>query len=290
MHFEWIGQLKEDLGRADAQGGAGVPGGALVPLVLHVPHARSAMPTEVLAEFVVDAAELATHQLRSVDHFTDELFGADFAACMRVEFPICRLAVDPERFEVDEHEPMAARGLGVLYERGHDGSVIRTPVTGARRQELLDRWYRPHHARLAEAVAQGIDARGRVLIVDCHSFPAEPLAVDHDRRVPRPDLCIGTAGIHTPAALVDAAQACCWRWGFSVEVDAPYAGAVVPIDRLGTDPRVQSVMVEVNRALYMRVEGGNAVKTDGFWRMRAFLTELVDALRDAAAPSKEVSR
>ena len=290
MHFEWIGRLKEDLGRSEAQGGAAGPGGALVPLVLHLPHARSAMPPEVLAEFVVDAAELESHQLRSVDHFTDELFGADFAACMRVEFPICRLAVDPERFEVDEHEPMAARGLGVLYERGHDGSVIRTPVTGARRQELLDRWYRPHHARLAEAVAQGIDARGRVLIVDCHSFPAEPLAVDHDRRVPRPDLCIGTAGIHTPAALVDAAQACCWRWGFSVEVDAPYAGAVVPIDRLGTDPRVQSVMVEVNRALYMRVEGGNAVKTDGFWRMRAFLTELVDALRDAAAPSKEVSR
>lgn len=290
MHFEWIGQLKEDLGRSEAQGGAAAPSGALVPLVLHVPHARSAMPPEVLAEFVVDAAELESHQLRSVDHFTDELFGADFAACTRVEFPISRLAVDPERFELDEREPMAARGLGVLYERGHDGCVIRRPVTGARRQELLDRWYRPHHARLAEAVAQAIDARGRVLVVDCHSFPPEPLAVDHDRRVPRPDLCIGTAGIHTPAALVDAAHCCCWRWGFSVQVDAPYAGSIVPIDRLGTDPRVQSVMVEVNRALYMRAEGGKPVKTDGFWRLRAFLTELVEALRDAAAQAKEVTR
>jgi hypothetical protein len=57
---------------------------------------------------------------------------------------------------------MAAKGLGVLYERGHDGTRIRRPLDPARRQWYLDRWYRPHHQRLTDAADAALARAGRV--------------------------------------------------------------------------------------------------------------------------------
>ena len=39
--------------------------------------------------------------------------------------------------------------------------------------------------------------------------------------------------------------------GWSVELNQPFAGALVPSSRYGKDRRVQGVMVEVNRKLYL---------------------------------------
>ena len=39
--------------------------------------------------------------------------------------------------------------------------------------------------------------------------------------------------------------------GYSVAVDAPFAGALVPLSYYRKDDRVLSVMIEVNRRLYM---------------------------------------
>jgi len=264
--------------------------GGPLPVILHVPHASTVVPEECLGDYLVDAARLRQHLAASTDHFTDELFapdglGPDVAV---VRFPISRLAVDPERFEDDAHEVMAQHGLGVLYERGHDGTPLRGPLTPARRAWYLDRWYRPHHAALERAVDAALERAGCALIVDCHSFPAEPLALDLDRRTPRPDACLGTAGAHTPSWLVEAG--CRWAatQGWSIDVDAPYAGSIVPSKRLGRDPRVFSVMVELNRARYMALDGTQARRTDGFAEARAFAAGMVRALRDAVGA--EVAR
>jgi len=50
----------------------------------------------------------------------------------------------------------------------------------------------------------------------------------------------------------------------------------------GLDARVLSVMIEVNRKRYMRLDGTCAVRTDGFEPTKAFVAGLVEALRDAA--------
>jgi len=250
--------------------------------ILHLPHASLAIPPEALPDYVVSRDILDEHLARSTDHFTDELFRATDAGTCTVPHEISRLAVDPERFEDDAREPMAAKGLGVLYERGHDGTRIRRPLDPARRQWYLDRWYRPHHQRLTDATDAALARAGRVLIIDAHSYPDEPLAVDADKTQPRPDACIGTAGIHTPAALVAAAVAYCRSVGWSLGIDAPYAGSIVPMKHFGLDARVMSVMIEINRKRYMRLDGTRAVRTDEFEPTKAFVAGLVEALRDAA--------
>ena len=82
----------------------------MLPLVLHIPHASTAIPDDCLGDFLIDRGRLAKNLAASTDHFTDELFAMAGAGISTVAFPISRLVVDPERFEDDAQEPMAARG------------------------------------------------------------------------------------------------------------------------------------------------------------------------------------
>ncbi len=258
------------------------------PLILHVPHASTAIPAECCRDFLVDAVTLSTHVTASTDHFTDELFLMSGDGMVTVAFPISRLAVDPERFEDDAQEPMAARGLGVLYQCGHDGQRIRRELSPERRAWYLDRWYRPHHAALEAAVDLALHRHGHALIIDCHSYPDVPLAVDLDQSRPRPDGCFGTSGIHTPSWLVEAGMRFASSQGWSFGIDQPYAGSIVPMQHYGKDPRVLSIMVEVNRKRYMTVEGNQAVKSTGFDETRRFLRGLISELRSEAGVRRNI--
>ena len=254
----------------------------MLPLILHIPHASTAIPDECFGDFLIDQACLAKHLAASTDHFTDELFAMVGVGISTFAFPISRIVVDPERFEDDAREPMAARGLGVLYECGHDGERIRSSIQPERRAWYLDRWYRPHHAALESAVNRAIERSGHALIIDCHSYPDIPLAVDLDQSTPRPDGCFGTSGIHTPAWLVDAGMRFASARGWTFGIDQPYAGSMVPMQHFGKDARVLSIMVEINRKRYTMLEGDTAVKAAGFDSAREFVLGLVSCLRTAA--------
>jgi N-formylglutamate deformylase len=151
---------------------------------------------------------------------------------------------------------MAARGMGAVYTRTADGRPLREAVHAADRERLLADWYDPHHRRLAQAVERALDNHDYCLIIDCHSFPFVPLPCDLDSSVARPAICIGTDSFHTPPWLAAAAIDFCERRELTVAVDKPYAGSIVPSRWYRTDPRVLSIMVEVNRALYVHEVNG----------------------------------
>jgi N-formylglutamate amidohydrolase len=278
-------ERREKVLRAKAKRDAKQP----VPLVLHIPHSKVAIPASLKREFVVRHKKLSAHLAASTDHFTDELFDSNLPNTQALIFPISRLAVDPERFERDSLEPMAKRGLGVLYERGHDGNVTRRPITGARREEILAAWYRLHHDWLTQAVDDALARAPRALVIDCHTFPDVPFATDANHDVPRPDVCIGTAGIHTPQWLVHAATKWCKSQGWSVRVDAPYSGSIVPLNHNGKDRRVLSIMIEINRARYMNLEGTQAVRRSSFKKCQRFVAGLVATLRASVARDNAVN-
>jgi N-formylglutamate amidohydrolase len=129
----------------------------------------------------------------------------------------------------------------------------------------------------------------RALVIDCHTFPDVPFAMDHDQKVPRPDVCIGTAGMHTPAWLVRAATKWCKSQGWSVRVDAPYSGSMVPLKHNSKDRRVLSLMIEINRARYMELQGTQAVRRSSLKKCKRFVAGLVAALRAAVARDNAVN-
>jgi N-formylglutamate deformylase len=233
-------------------------------VVLHIPHSSREIPTDERWAIHLDDAALDTELLRMTDSYTDELFPATPVEADRVIFPLSRLVCDVERFPSDEDEPMTARGMGVAYVRTSFGDVLRGKPYAAHRQALLDRWYWPHHAKLERAVNDVIMRSGACLIVDCHSFASVALPYELDQTSERADICVGTDSFHTPSTVRDAIVKAAQKEGYSVAVDAPFAGALVPLSAYRKDRRVLSVMIEeVNRRLYMDELTGQKRRTSG---------------------------
>jgi N-formylglutamate amidohydrolase len=204
----------------------------------------------------LDDAGLRNELLRMTDAYTDELFPVTPVEAGCVVFPISRLVCDVERFSSDEDEPMAARGMGVIYTRTSQGEPLRSDPTPLERQHILDRWYWPHHLKLERLVNEVISQMGQCIIIDCHSFPSIALPYEMDHSNNRPDICIGTDPFHTPTFLSDALIAAVKAFKFSVAINTPFAGALVPIAYYRKDRRVWSVMIEVNRRVYMDEKTG----------------------------------
>lgn len=225
-------------------------------IVWHLPHDATEIPLKVRDQFVLADEALAGEILRMTDHATMRLFGLDPYDQTVVRAPVSRLVVDVERFPDDADEPMAARGMGVIYQAASDGRPLRRPLSPEERQSLLDEWYCPHHRRLEAAVDQVLARHGLCLLIDCHSFPSKPLPYEPDQNPVRPEICLGTDDYHTPDQIRQSALDAFRSEGFDVAVNRPFAGALVPLSRYRKDPRVSALMVEVNRGLYMDESNG----------------------------------
>jgi N-formylglutamate amidohydrolase len=244
------------------------------PLVLHIPHSFTVIPDGVRSTLLLTDTEVRQELLRLTDAHTDELFFCDGIASVR--FPVSRIVVDPERFENDSAEIMSKVGMGVVYTRTCDGRPLRHSPTPSDREALLAAYYHPHHAALTDAVATAVGEHGRCLVVDCHSFPSFPLPYELDQRPERPDICIGTDPFHTPAGLADEVLECFQAYGYTVAINRPFAGALVPAAFYRRDANVAALMIEVNRALYM--DEGTGAKSGRFDETRTAVAEVLARL------------
>jgi N-formylglutamate deformylase len=156
--------------------------------------------------------------------------------------------------------------MGAVHMRTAHGRALRHDLTDPDREALLIRLYDPHHKAFDDMVKAALDAVGKCLILDAHSFPSVPLPCDVDQSPGRPDICIGTDGIYTSDELILAVRDIFMKRGFDVAVNRPYSGTIVPISFWRRDNRVLSLMFEVNRTLYMDEETGAKLDTYGDFR------------------------
>lgn len=240
------------------------------PLLLHIPHASTCIPDDAIGDFVVDRDTLDAELLRLTDRFTDALYGDGFPPAQIVAVDVSRLVVDVERFADDAHEPCAAHGMGAVYVRRSSGAPLRA-MSATRRAQLMNEYYWPHHHRLDAMAARALEQFGRCVIIDAHSFPVAPMPTQVDFSDP-PEIGIGTDAMHTSAALADVVHTFFTDRGFRVGVNRPFAGALVPNAYYGRDQRVQSVMIEVRRDLYMDERTGDRLSR--FADVQRVLSEL----------------
>jgi N-formylglutamate amidohydrolase len=135
---------------------------------------------------------------------------------------------------------------------------------------LLERYC--HHLRLTQTVDAALSLHGRCLVVDCHSFSSHALPYEFDRTgKARPDICIGTDDFHTPPELAQELVKNFERQGFSVALNSPFAGALVPMKHYRKNQNVRALMIEVNRALYCDEKTG--LKGDNFGEVSRLIRE-----------------
>ncbi|MFG2944605.1 N-formylglutamate amidohydrolase [Streptomyces adustus] len=253
-----------------------LPGADESPVILHVPHSAREIPAAVRAGILLDDPALE----RELDHITDahtariaaEAAGRAAVAPWRFVNRLSRLVIDPERFP-DEREEMLAVGMGAVYTRTTHREALRAPDTDP--GPLVERYFRPYAQAMTEAVADRLAATGRAVIVDVHSYPAEPLPYELHGEGPRPAVCLGTDPFHTPPALLAAAREAFSGCG-GTGLDSPFAGTYVPLEFYGKDARVSALMVEIRRDTYMTEPGGPAAP--GLTRLAEALAALVDAV------------
>ena len=244
--------------------------------LLHIPHASTTIPEQFLGAFYLSKEELDRELLLMTDHFTDELFAFDIDVFDNIKFPVSRLLVDPERFVSDEDEIMSKVGMGCIYEKTHDGKPLKN--ASEIRDELISKYYEPHHEKFTDMVDECLKLNSKCLIVDCHSFPKRPLPYELRQEPVRAEICIGTDEYHTPDWLLEFMRDNFKSEGFLVAVDKPFSGSIVPTAHWKKTKAVSSIMIEIRRDLYMNE--GNGQKSDNFNNIKNSISIILERLNE----------
>jgi len=216
------------------------------PLILHIPHASTHIPFK---DGYLVGEELLQQEINKLtDWYTDDLFDSPEDITIKADFS--RIFCDVERFVDDQQEVMAQYGMGMLYTHTDAGQRMRE-VNPTLRKQIKEEYYLPHHQKLEVAVKKQLDQFGHALMVDCHSFTDIPFERDLNKKVPRPDINIGTDPFHTSQTLQDLTLEFFTSRGFSVGLNWPYSGTMVPMAYYQKNRQVQSILIEVNRKLYL---------------------------------------
>jgi N-formylglutamate amidohydrolase len=224
--------------------------------------------------FLVNDDVLNNEIQQLTDWYTDDLFYSGNDIMIKAEFS--RVFCDVERFSDDSKEIMAAFGMGVLYEKNDFGVIIRNIVPGLR-TKILTNYYWKHHSALNKAVNDQLRKYNKALILDCHSFPDKPFERDLNKQPNRPDMNIGTDNFHTPPYLLELSVDFFQTRGYSVGVDWPYSGAMVPTAYYKKDRRVKSIMLEINRKLYLKEDTNK--KSENYAVVKKLTQEFITMLR-----------
>lgn len=243
--------------------------------IFHIPHSSTQIPS--FEGFVCKRIENEVKLL--TDWSTDHLF------CMegveRIVTPWSRVFCDVERFP-DSREVMESVGMGVCYTRTDAGKLLRR-LSKQSKQRIIQTYYQAHHARLEAAVQDRLKHFGICVILDCHSFSSTPLLRELNQDRERPDICLGADSFHTPSVLAETVKHFFERKGFTVAINAPYTGTIVPLRYYHAQEKVKSMMIEVNKKLYMD-ECTLTININRVLELRALLSQAIYQGLEAIAP------
>lgn len=211
--------------------------------ILHVPHSSTFVPDSR----GYNLARLQKEINLLTDHQTDQIFAVPNIPKVVANFS--RVFCDPERLP-DSDEPMFAKGMGICYTLTDDLKLLRR-LSSKYKESIVDNFYTPHHQKLTNLVQRSLNQNNGAIVIDCHSFSSSPLKREFNQSSNRPDICLGVDEFHTPKALLNRFQKFFTKYGFSIAINQPYSGTVIPLKYYQRDRRVQGIMIEVNKRLYM---------------------------------------
>ena len=229
-------------------------------ILFHVPHNSTFIPKEIRHQFCLDDHQLENELLKMTDHHTKDLLAFGVETDHILESSVSRLVVDVERFPIDSDEIMSKIGMGAVYLNTSENKPLRHPISANDKQELILNWYDPHHQSLNDTASRKLRDHGKVLIIDCHSFPKWPLPYEMQQNSIRPQICIGTDPFHTPQWFVEIFKKELEARSFEVGLNNPFSGSLVPLRFFKKNPKVHSVMLEVRRDIYINELNGKPLE------------------------------
>lgn len=242
------------------------------PVIIHIPHSSTFIPQYEREKILLLETDLQKELLIMTDRYVAELF--DVVNCEKHINDVSRLVMDPERFRADEDEEMSQYGMGAIYTKTSDGKPLRA-ISSEEREEMLTRYYDPYHSLFTQKVEKILEAFGRCIIIDAHSFSSIPLLHEKDKSQPRPDICIGYENFHIiPGLPREVYEFLFWGEDMYVKYNQPFSGSIVPSRYYQIDKGVTSIMIEVKRSIYMDEATGK--KLQGFYSIKDMIERLIN--------------
>jgi N-formylglutamate amidohydrolase len=238
-------------------------------ILIHIPHSSYYIPTEYKNLFLINKQELKKEQLLMTDSYTDELFNT---GQKQIIFPISRLICDVKRFRSKQDEEMTQQGMWVCYTKRHNQENLKR-ITKSHEEEILEKFYDKHHQLFEKEVENILNQNNKCLIIDAHSFCSKVLPYELYKDESRPQICLGTDDFHTDSNIINYFKKAFEEKGYKVDVNSPFKGTIVPLKFYKKENKVQSIMIEINRNIYMDEKTGK--RTKRFATLQKDLKEII---------------
>ena len=150
-------------------------------------------------------------------------------------------------------------------------------ISPSLRKKILEEYYWVHHKRLNDAVNEQLAKYGKATIIDCHSLSNTPFFRDLDQESKRTDYSVGIDHFHTNEELYLKTMNFFLDRGIEVAINSPYSGTIVPIEHYKKNENVQSIMIEVNRKLYL--EDNSNIKSENYLAVKQLIQDYLEEIR-----------
>ena len=235
-------------------------------IVLHIPHSSDKFDFAGQDRYVEGWRRQAKP---FIDWYTDELFNPAISdeRVIPVIFDTCRTLVDVERMCQD---PLENKGLGITSYAllQTDGELYN--VRESKEEDIrYMKKYLDHQHRLAHLLVDHPNS----LLIDCHSFSSRPTILQPDvSRNQDVDICIGFNEDNTKPSdsIITLVADHFTERGYRVSFNVPFSNSKT----VETPAKYKSIMIEVNKSLYM--DEDTLERKESFGIIRGDITSLYD--------------
>lgn len=207
----------------------------LKTFIIHIPHTSLVIPND--NNFLLSSYDLTKENILSSDIDVDKIFNIP-----NIQTHVCgfsRLFCDVEKLL--KGEVMDEAGRGIYHTKTINGDALRN-YTHNEYWNIISNYYMPYHKTMFNKVMTILNENDVVRIIDAHSFNDDNSGID---------VCIGTDDFHTPKYLLDLIKLQFEKLGFNVAINKPYSGTYVPMEFFQSNDKVESIMIEINKKLYV---------------------------------------
>lgn len=197
-------------------------------IVLNIPHSSiNGIFDETIGKWKNNPFFINECVNKWTDWYTDLIFNCDDVNLTKIVFPYSRFVCDVERLVDDEMEKI---GQGIIYT--HFNGYERKPLNEKEIGCLYKLW-QTHQNNIIKCLTSDS------ILIDCHSFPSY---------LSESDICIGYNNDWSyNEKLINIIRHTFEENGYSVSLNMPFANSITP----KTDFNYKSVMIEVNKSVYM---------------------------------------
>jgi formiminoglutamase len=206
-----------------------------LPLLLSVPHAGLLIPDEVKELVTLSEQDI----IEDGDKGAAEIYWPlEREVAAFVTTKVARAIVDMNRAEDDRRQD----GI-VKTHTCWNVPVYGEPLSEELVQILLERYYRPYHAKLSNF------PNGIKLGIDCHTMAAEGPPVGPDPGKTRPEICLSNADRTCPQDWLESLAECFGEaFESEVSINDPFKGGYIIRSHASELPWVQ---LELSRAPFL---------------------------------------